>query len=633
MLENLAVHLPPVFAVAAAIYLALAVRVARFVPDSLLAFLLFLTGCMVAGGGFSVATGTGTMHDIGRVLTLFAAGFIPVTFYAVYREYTSGRPSSTILLALSMLPVVTTVIALTNPVHEWLWSASQTSPDIVAGAAWFIRLHMTFSFGLMAYSAIALTGRLTTIARAHRQIVTVLLAAASLPFIAAASRYLLGTGPTDFPITAAGMILVLPLFTYVSLSLQTHRFSPLAYPIVFDHVRDALIVLDVDDQIVCANRAAQALLEASESELLGKQLWSEFPEAREAVREAKSLDLTQTVRFRRDRTFEVSVAPLTSTKGIEQGTVVVFRDVTERRKSLEKLAQNEQLIRTLIETSSNGILRLSRDLHAEGRAYRCIFANRSAEIYLESQRGALVGMSLAGLAQLDPDKLTKHFDCPSGEKKTLSFERSVDSASGRIWLRIVVEPVDEDFSVTLIDITQRKHNEDKMLAEALRDPLTGVLNRRGFEKEAGASIREHETGAVIYLDLNQFKSINDRFGHRVGDVLLKAFGHRLNFCLRPQDLLGRLGGDEFAIVLPGVDVQNAKQVAGRLVQTASEAYIIQGQEIQCSASVGIALMPRHGEELWHLLSVADEAMYAVKSVTAQDAANDRSAYIDAATAS
>ena len=137
---------------------------------------------------------------------------------------------------------------------------------------------------------------------------------------------------------------------------------------------------------------------------------------------------------------------------------------------------------------------------------------------------------------------------------------------------------------------------------------------------------------MLYLDLNAFKSINDRFGHQAGDALLKAFGHRLGFCLRPEDILGRLGGDEFAIVLPGVTVEDAKHVAERLVATASEAYIIQGQEICCTASVGIALLPEHGEELWHLISVADHAMYNAKSVQ-KDAANDTAAYIEAAIAS
>lgn len=155
--------------------------------------------------------------------------------------------------------------------------------------------------------------------------------------------------------------------------------------------------------------------------------------------------------------YELSSRPLTGPKGQNLGMVVVCRDVTERRNALDKLADNEHLIRTLIETSSNGILRISG------------------------------------------------------------------------------EPIGEDFSVTLIDITQRKRNEDKMLADALRDPLTGMLNRRGFEKEGNKAMRVHAMGAVLYLDLNQFKSINDRFGHHAGDALLKAFGHRLEFCLRPRN--------------------------------------------------------------------------------------------------
>jgi diguanylate cyclase (GGDEF)-like protein len=374
------------------------------------------------------------------------------------------------------------------------------------------------------------------------------------------------------------------------------------------------------------------MLGRPERELLSQKLWEDFPEARALLEQAKDLDLTQTLRMNTNLVYELSVAPLLDARQQKQGLVVVCRDVTERRRALSRLADSEHLIRTLIETSSNGILRFARDGSDPQVRFRCVFANRAAESYLCNDTGTLVGMPLQKLGRIEPERLLSHFTDPRQAKSPVSFEIRTESDRSESWLRIVGEPVGEDFSVTLIDITNRKHHERKMMADALSDPLTGVLNRRGFEKEGRACLRNCTSGAVLYLDLNSFKGINDRFGHQAGDALLKAFGHRLGFCLRPEDILGRLGGDEFAIVLPGVTVEDAKHVARRLVATASEGYIIQGQEIRCSASVGISLLPQHGEELWHLISVADQAMYNAKPVL-KDAANDTEAYIDAAIAS
>jgi len=632
--------LPPILGVTAAAYAALAVRVSRSGPqyaNSMVSFLMFLLSALVLGAAFSYAATDPNLYDIGRVLSFFSAGFIPIVFYIIYREYTVGAPNAVIITMLSIIPVATTALALTNSMHNILWSVIETDTGLrftdVTEHYWYNRVYAPFVYGLIGYSAIALAGRLLTIAPAHRRTVSLLLVCGMLPFTISIANTFLDMGPPDFPFACVTLTLLWPSFAYLSVKVRVHEFSPLAYQTLFDHVRDPIFVIDSDQCIICANQAAQELLGDKEKNLIGCKLWEDFPAARAILEQARELDLTQTLRMDTSHTYEVSVGPLTGPRGQNMGMVVVCRDVTERRKALSQLADSEHLIRTLIETSSNGILRFTRDETDPDNRFRCVFANRSAQSFVGDGKGTLVGMPLDKLEQLDPDRLLRHFTAKDQPSTQISFETSADSEEGSTWLRIVAEPVGDDFSVTLVDITQRKHNEDKMLADALRDPLTGILNRRGFEQEGTVSIKNCSEGAVLYLDLNQFKSINDRFGHQAGDALLKAFGHRLGFCLRPEDILGRLGGDEFAIVLPAVSTEDVKHIAERLVQTASEAYIIQGQEIKCTASVGIALMPKHGDELWHLLSIADQAMYDAKSISDEQAANDPAAYVEAATAS
>ncbi len=640
MADTLGTLILPVFGLAAVLYLGLAVYVSRSSPQSIIGFFLLLIGMLVASTAFSHGTDDANMHDIGRVLGYFSSSFIPVTFYAVYRHYTIGPAPMPMMLVLSVVPAMTTLLALTDAWQNVIWWVVETESgwrfSYATESLWSKRVQGPYSYGLFAYSALALAARLDSIALAHRKIVTLLLVCGVLPFAVSFANNVLGIGPEDFPVTSGSLVAMLPVYAYISLSLRVFEVSPLAYPTLFDHVRDPIIVLDNDQRIVCANRRAGDMLGRPERELLGHRLWEDFPEARAILDQAKEMDLTQTLKLGTDQIYELSVAPLTGRHDHQQGIVVVCRDVTQRRKAQARLADSEHLIRTLIETSSNGILRFGRgDPDTGGDAaggFRCVFANRAAEEYLARDGAALVGMPLDALEALEPERLRKQFRKPGGAKRTVSFETSSPTEGDERWLRIIAESVGADFSVTLIDITQRKRDEDKMLADALRDPLTGVLNRRGFESDGRAGIRDNDTGAVLYLDLNGFKKINDRFGHQAGDALLRAFGHRLQYCLRPEDVLGRLGGDEFTIVLPGVSVEDAKHVAERLVAAASEAYIIQGREINCTASVGIALMPQHGEELWHLVSVADQAMYNAKSMQ-RDAADDRASYIEAAIAS
>ncbi len=560
MLTTLQQFVSPLLGFAAVAYAGLAVRVywaSRQNATSLVSILMMLFAALIGGTALSFGAADANLYGIGRLLSLCSAGFIPIVFYSIYREYTVGSVSALTLVILSIIPVATTVLALTNSMHNMLWVAVESSTGIEfiesTDHYWYTRVYAPFVYGLIGVSAIALAGRLSSIAAAHRKTVSQLLSFGMLPFSISAAMLFVEVSQQELPLAIVVLALLWPAFAYLSVKSRVYEFSPLAYQTLFNHVRDPIFVIDSEQCIICANHAAQVLLGNDEKELIGSKLWADFPAARAILEQARELDLTQTLRMDANNTYEVSVGPLTGPRGQDMGMVVVCRDVTQRRKAQIQLADSEHLIRTLIETSSNGILRFKRDETDPEHRFRCVFANRSAEGFIGGFEGTLVGMPLEKLEQLDPDRLMQHFSADNAPAAQLSFEATVaNEEDDENWVRVVAEPVGDDISITLVDITQRKRNEDKMLADALRDPLTGILNRRGFEQQAAASIRDCSEGGVLYLDLNQFKSINDRFGHQAGDALLKAFGHRLDFCLRPEDTLGRLGGDEFAIVIPAL---------------------------------------------------------------------------------
>ena len=176
----------------------------------------------------------------------------------------------------------------------------------------------------------------------------------------------------------------------------------------------------------------------------------------------------------------------------------------------------------------------------------------------------------------------------------------------------------------LVDITDRKDLEDQLRHQALHDPLTGLPNRVLFvDRLAHALVRRgpKDTGlAVLFVDLDDFKEINDTLGHAVGDELLRLVGARLSAVLRPADTAGRLGGDEFAFLLEEVRTEDLEHIADRILRALAEPFDLNGRSATLSASIGIATRDRlavgaaSAEVADELLRDADTAMYAAKSL-------------------
>ncbi len=173
------------------------------------------------------------------------------------------------------------------------------------------------------------------------------------------------------------------------------------------------------------------------------------------------------------------------------------------------------------------------------------------------------------------------------------------------------------FVIQIVDITERKRYEQTIKHLAYHDPLTGLPNRVMLRDRLALALAQargsRDMLAVVFLDLDHFKIINDTLGHYTGDQALKLIAERLLGAVRSSDIVARLGGDEFTVLLPGIsDEQDVLIVLSKLMEAIQQPMRFEDREFSVSASVGIALYPRDGQDSEELLQAADKEMYAAK---------------------
>ena len=405
------------------------------------------------------------------------------------------------------------------------------------------------------------------------------------------------------------------------------------YRAVFEHSAEAVFFTAPDGAVLAANPAACNLLGRTEEEIckLGRRglVDALSPHLTDflAERARSGRARAELIFIRGDGSRFLGEASSEQFVDDQQEirTILIVRDLTEHKKSERLLAESEEQYRLLVAAMEEGVT-----LQDENSAI--IAFNKSAERIL-----GLTADQLRGKTSFDPDWYSIHEDgspFPGETHPVVDTLRTglpnsnvimgIHKPDGTLtWISINVQPIFKEGKATpyrvvatMHDITERKLANERIERLAHFDQLTGLPNRTllddRFRYALSLAQRSGETLAVMFLDLDHFKDINDTLGHHVGDQVLMEVARRLKSSLREEDTLSRQGGDEYILILPGTDADGAALVASKLIEVVAQPCQIEQHELIVTPSVGIAIYPPDGESLELLSKNADTAMYRAK---------------------
>ncbi|MED1721196.1 EAL domain-containing protein [Mesorhizobium sp. M00.F.Ca.ET.186.01.1.1] len=316
---------------------------------------------------------------------------------------------------------------------------------------------------------------------------------------------------------------------------------------------------------------------------------------------------------------DTTIVPFVDTKGKIYQYVSIRNDITARKHMEEEVRKSEELYRLIAENTSDiiSIVNVEGDFLYLSPAHKAVFDHDVPDERFHNL--------FEWIVEDDRDIMAFAIQHTYSTRKEYTVEcRIQTSRKETIWTESKINPiVDELGNVSKLlfvtrDITDRKQSEELIHHLAYHDALTDLPNRRMYTQHLSREImqakRFQSNLAVLFLDLDRFKDVNDSFGHDVGDLLLVEAANRLKACLRPNDVAARLGGDEFTVLLSQLtDREEAAALANRIMEALQRPFILQDHSFNVSCSIGIALYPQDGDNADDLLKRADTALYTVKS--------------------
>ncbi|MBF2049941.1 MAG: EAL domain-containing protein [Elainella sp. C42_A2020_010] len=400
---------------------------------------------------------------------------------------------------------------------------------------------------------------------------------------------------------------------------------------VLEQAADAIEITDADARLLYVNPAFERITGYQRDEVMGKTVAELFclgqpdeilyQEIAQTIAAGKVWQGSCMGRRKDGSSYpqEVTIFPIHNKAGQITNRVAIKRDVSDRQRTQEKLGNSLSLLQATFEATADGILVTNgqgnilnfnqkftelwqistnqliawdefHDLKFIARFLKhpYQFSSRIQELYTQPQ------IESHDILELKDGRYLEGRSCP---------QRSGDSVIGRVW--------------SFRDVTERLQTEAKIRYQASHDLLTGLPNRMFFNQRLAdalaEAIRQQKLLAVMFIDLDRFKLINDSLGHAAGDQLLQEVAQRLRTCLRKHDLVARWAGDEFTLLLTDINcVEDAVTIAQKILWAMKADFELEGHRLHISSSIGIAVYPNDGEDAETLLKNADAALYRAK---------------------
>lgn len=408
----------------------------------------------------------------------------------------------------------------------------------------------------------------------------------------------------------------------VEFTLQT---SEREYRRLFETAHDAVILLEASTlEVIAVNRHACDLYGYSRDELVGSNITTLVRDAgtyAEAVGAGSLRATFEAVHWRKDGSrMSVDVRTSIATYQGEVAILSINRDITEQEEARKQQAASLSLFKATLESTADGILVVSRDGRVEicNQRFREMWqlpASGLVSIWKKEARDQILDQLSNPVAFLATvEKIYSRPDAESNDRLHFKdgriFERysrpqRIDGECvGRVW--------------SFRDVTKQTSAEAEVRRLAYYDSLTGLPNRTFLSRELEEALKTNGDAdhmlALLFMDLDRFKTINDTLGHHKGDLLLKAVAERLKECCHEGEVLARLGGDEFFVLAKDIrHADKAKKIATRLLRVFNEPFDIEGRLLHVTGSIGISLYPWDGIDAETLVTKADVAMYTVKN--------------------